>query len=171
MGGHISVSSEPEGPTCFTVTLPLQEGWMETEDRTQDLVYHPPAPHHTHVLLAGPLQHPHGLQQLPETMGCRVTRAADGNELLAMVSNDIPDVIILDSHLGVAEATEVLHRLKRNTVLKAIPVLVTSTAEQPTQLETEADGIIGDTFNYRQMYQVLSPFVQTTQQQYPVSSS
>lgn len=175
MGGHISVRSEPEGLTCFTVTLPLQEGWLENEGQTQEQQYHLPAPYHTHVLLAGPLQHPHGLQNLPETMGCRVSRAADGNEVLAMVSRDIPDVIIMDSHLAAVDATEVLHRLKKNAVLRAIPVLVISTEdqadEQHSKLEAEADGIIGDKFNYKQMYQVLSPFVQATHQQYPVLPS
>lgn len=172
MGGHISVSSEPDGLTNFTVTLPLQEGWGHEEAYTNELPYQPPAPHHTHVLLAGPLQYPQGLQKLPETMGCRVSRAADGNEVLAMVSNDVPDVIIMDSHLSDIDATEVLHRLKKNAILKAIPVLITATQDQSDhQLETEADGVIGDQFNYRQMYQVLSPFVQSTHQQFPVSNS
>ncbi|MBO9633762.1 MAG: hybrid sensor histidine kinase/response regulator [Chitinophagaceae bacterium] len=171
MGGLISVSSEPDGLTCFTVTLPLQEGWMNEEAQINELAYQPPA-YHTHVLLAGPLQHPQGLQKLPETMGCRVSRAADGNEVLAMVSHDMPDVIILDSHLSAIDATEVLHRLKKNAILKAIPVLITARQDRSdTQLEAAADGVIGDQFNYRQMYQVLSPFVQSTQQQFPVSNS
>lgn len=174
MGGHISVDSEPGGTTCFTVTLPLQEGFDQHEYETTEDKYQPP-PNNIHVLLAGPLQYPHGLLKLPETMGCRVSRAADGDEMLEIVSNDLPDVIIMDSQLPSSNAADLLQRLKRNELLKAIPVLVTSmqdkSSPQNSLLEANADGIIGNQFNYRQMYQVLSPFVQATQQQYPVSPS
>jgi CheY-like chemotaxis protein len=159
MGGHICVSSEPDGLTSFTVTLPLLEGEMREEISSEKQYSNNP-----HVLLAGPLRFPQGLQKLPETMGCRVSRVANGNELLNMVSQDVPDVIILDSELHAIEAEEVLHRLKKNAVLRAIPVLVTKghnreDTTDETLLTAGADGIIGDGFNYRELYQVLTPFL------------
>jgi signal transduction histidine kinase/CheY-like chemotaxis protein len=164
MGGHISVNSEAGGLTSFTVMLPLQPGVVEEEIKTLDC--HIPPAHHAHVLLAGPLQQPHGLQSLPETMGCRVSRASDDNEVLAIVSNDLPDVIIMDGQLPGFNVMELLKRLKRNALLKAIPVLVTSvpdkSCKQNNLLEAGADGIIGNQFNYRQLYKLLSPFVRAT---------
>ncbi|NML23778.1 hybrid sensor histidine kinase/response regulator [Pseudoflavitalea sp. G-6-1-2] len=165
MGGQIRVCSEPGAITTFTVTLPLLEGAHPEDMQALPAAKQNSELHHTHVLLAGPLQQPHGLLNLPETMGCRVSRASDGNEVLAMVSNDVPDVIIIDHHLAAIRAEEVLQRLKKNAVLKAIPVLVTSEEDnnEPSAslLAAGADGIIGDRFNYRQLYQALTPFLHT----------
>lgn len=171
MGGQITVQSEPEKLTCFTVTLPLLEGEQAEDEALQPLIplKQSEKTPNMHVLLAGPLQEPHGLQNLPETMGCRVSRAADGNEVLAMVSEDVPDMIIMDSRLTSIRAEEVLQRLKKNAVLRAIPVLVTIGLNQAAP--AGADGIIENKFNYKEMYQVLNSFLQSTQQEFPVSNS
>lgn len=172
MGGQISVQSEPEKLTCFTVTLPLLEGEMAEEE----VGPHPLIPLKPnkqtpimHVLLAGPLKEPPGLQKLPETMGCRVSRAANGNEVLAMVSEDLPDMIIMDGCITSIRAEEVLQRLKKNAVLRAIPVLVTVGHNQA--MPAGADGIIGNEFNYKEMYQVLNSFLRPAEPEYQVSNA
>ena len=58
--------------------------------------------------------------------GHRVLPARDGGEAMALVAAESPDLIILDIMMPVLDGFEVLHRLKADPALQAIPVIILS---------------------------------------------
>jgi two-component system phosphate regulon response regulator PhoB len=63
--------------------------------------------------------------------------AADGMEAMAMARRVRPDVILLDLGLPAGTGWVVLDRLKSNTALACIPVIIVS-AEEPQRAEARA---------------------------------
>lgn len=58
--------------------------------------------------------------------GYNVAVAGDGEEALALISNDPPDVVLLDLLLPKMSGVEVLRTLKQSVQTAAIPVIVLS---------------------------------------------
>jgi two-component system cell cycle response regulator len=59
-----------------------------------------------------------------KSFDCEIIEAANGVEGLAVASREKPDVIILDVTMPVMDGTEMLGRLKSNSDLKSIPVIM-----------------------------------------------
>ncbi len=58
-----------------------------------------------------------------EPLGCRLMTAGDGLSALSLSRRYQPDLILLDIRLPYMDGTEVLSQLKRDSKLKAIPVI------------------------------------------------
>lgn len=59
------------------------------------------------------------------------TRTAEnGLEALAIIGNQLPDLILLDMMMPKMSGFQVLHRLQRHPVMRRIPVFVVSALEQ-----------------------------------------
>jgi DNA-binding response OmpR family regulator len=56
--------------------------------------------------------------------GHQVVRAPDGEEALRLASRELPDLILLDAMMPGVSGFEVLRRLKGNSSLRAIPVIM-----------------------------------------------
>jgi two-component system, OmpR family, phosphate regulon response regulator PhoB len=56
--------------------------------------------------------------------GHQIVRAPDGEEALAQVRREQPDLILLDAMLPGLSGFEVLRRLKGDTALRSIPVIM-----------------------------------------------
>ena len=59
-----------------------------------------------------------------KSFDCEVLEAANGVEGLAVASREKPDVIVLDVTMPVMDGTEMLSRLKSNSDLRSIPVIM-----------------------------------------------
>jgi DNA-binding response OmpR family regulator len=59
-----------------------------------------------------------------EFEGYRVITAADGEEALARVAEELPDVVLLDVMLPKIDGWQVLERLKADERTKAVPVVM-----------------------------------------------
>ena len=56
--------------------------------------------------------------------GHQVVRAPDGEQALSLASRELPDLILLDAMMPGVSGFEVLRRLKGDTSLRAIPVIM-----------------------------------------------
>ena len=81
-----------------------------------------------------------------EAEGFRVSRAADGEEALLLVDEDMPDIIVLDWMMPNVSGIEVCRRLKMRTDTRAIPVIMLSARSEEVDkvrgLETGADDYV-----------------------------
>ncbi len=81
-----------------------------------------------------------------EAEGFDVSRAADGEEALLLVSEDLPDVIVLDWMMPNLSGIEVCRRLKIKPETRAIPVIMLSARSEEVDkvrgLETGADDYV-----------------------------
>ena len=77
------------------------------------------------------------VQRALGTFNCQILEAQNGVEGLAAVNSEKPDLIILDITMPVMTGIEMLQRLKSETELKAIPVIML-TAESGKEAVTKA---------------------------------
>lgn len=76
--------------------------------------------------------------------GFRVLCARDGAEGIALVSSEIPDLVLLDLHLPLVDGGEVLRRLKAEPTTSRVPVVVLSGVTDAEAIRrTVADGADG----------------------------
>jgi DNA-binding response OmpR family regulator len=75
--------------------------------------------------------------------GHEVIRAASGDVALDLAGSDRPDLIVLDVMMPVLDGFEVLAALKRDTSLKAIPVIMlTAKGQERDVLNGLAEGAV-----------------------------
>ena len=67
--------------------------------------------------------------------GYLVTTASNGLEALKCLSNEIPDIILLDLMMPVMDGFKVLQAVKSDERLKAIPVIIFSAKGAPEEIE------------------------------------
>ncbi|MCE8007896.1 phosphate regulon transcriptional regulator PhoB [Aestuariivita sp.] len=81
-----------------------------------------------------------------EAEGFRVVKAADGDEALLQVEEQVPDVIVLDWMLPGVSGIEVCRRIKMRSELRRIPVIMLSARSEEVDrvrgLETGADDYV-----------------------------
>jgi two-component system, OmpR family, phosphate regulon response regulator PhoB len=68
------------------------------------------------------------VSKIMETRGHRVSVARDGDEALAQVRAEPPDVVVLDLNLPKVDGVEVCRQLKADAATKAIPVVMMTAA-------------------------------------------
>ena len=84
------------------------------------------------------------MSRLLSEAGYTTTVAADGEEGLAMVAKEKPDLVLLDLVLPKVDGKEVLKRIKSDPATKNIPVFVLSNlSADADQRETVALGAAG----------------------------
>jgi CheY-like chemotaxis protein len=67
-----------------------------------------------------------------ERAGLHVTVAQDGEEALALIKTDVPDIILLDLIMPKMNGFEVLKALKADPAYASIPVVILSNLSQST---------------------------------------
>jgi CheY-like chemotaxis protein len=72
-----------------------------------------------------------------------MSSAADGEEALRVAREKLPDLILLDMLLPKMSGPEVLLALKKDSLTKAIPVVVISGLSQKNAERLQADGAAG----------------------------
>jgi two-component system, cell cycle response regulator len=74
------------------------------------------------------------LQRLLGERGYRVAAAADGEQALAAVGREVPDVVLLDHELPGLDGMAVLDRLRADDELAAVPVIMLTQIADPDLL-------------------------------------
>lgn len=75
--------------------------------------------------------------------GYAVSSAADGEEALRMAGERLPDLILLDMLLPKLSGPDVLLALKKDSLTKAIPVVVMTGLSQKNAARLQEDGAFG----------------------------
>jgi CheY-like chemotaxis protein len=76
-----------------------------------------------------------GYTQLLTGAGYRVARAGNGYEALAEVSRETPSIILLDLKLPKLDGWDLLQRLKADTAVASVPIIVVTGDALPTHHE------------------------------------
>jgi len=75
--------------------------------------------------------------------GYEMSSAADGEEALLLAREKLPDLILLDMLLPKMSGLEVLAALKKDALIKAIPVVVITGMSQKNAARLQGDGAAG----------------------------
>jgi len=67
-----------------------------------------------------------------------VSSARNGEEALRMMEDERPDVILLDTNMPVMDGIELLERMRRNAVMKDIPVIMVTALCQKQDIAAAA---------------------------------
>jgi signal transduction histidine kinase/ActR/RegA family two-component response regulator len=128
MNGTIQVVSTPLRYTTFTVTLPLVEGKLRNVPvEEDDSAEESNKLQGKKILIA----EDNGLSAIMlkkhvNDLGCKGSSVGNGLELLQSAERDMPDIIIMDYHMPVMDGEETIHHLKKNPLLRHIPVIVST---------------------------------------------
>ena len=76
--------------------------------------------------------------------GMTVVAAGDGEEALALIRSERPDLILLDLLMPKMTGIEVLRALKADAAIRDIPVLILSNSSRELEMhDAEALGVVG----------------------------
>jgi DNA-binding response OmpR family regulator len=75
---------------------------------------------------------------------CEVVTATNGQEGLAKATSEKPDLILLDTNMPVMNGHEMLERLRSDTALKDIPVIMLTARCEPQDIATASSHGVSD---------------------------
>jgi two-component system, cell cycle response regulator DivK len=86
---------------------------------------------------------------------CEITEAEDGEQALAAIAKERPDLILMGIHLPIMDGYTVTRRIKANPALRSIPIIaVTSHAldgEEQTARAAGCDDYVAEPYSPRQL--------------------
>lgn len=127
MGGNINVRSVPGKGTTFTVTLPLLTVTANSALRgihEEEQFIH--LSHTSILIIEDDKMSQMILSRFLCGLGSRVMQAEDGVQGLLLARASRPDIIILDSHIPGMSGKDTLAQIRKDPLLKNIPVIIAS---------------------------------------------
>jgi DNA-binding response OmpR family regulator len=152
--GSISVESEPEKGSCFTVVLPLRKTSAEAEEEPVEIVTAPvngekangTSNHNGHkrttVLLVE--DNDDFRFYLKDNLSAfyNIQEASNGKEAWQLVTTTPPDLVVSDIMMPEMNGIELSKKIRNNSQTSHIPViLLTAMASEEQQLEGFASGV------------------------------
>ena len=172
--GTLSVSSEPDQQTCFTIELPLGNAHLAPNERRNDPAETPsagqrsglwdetdPAPpaippdthHKQSVLVIEDNEDLNWLLEQKLRTSYAVYTATDGEEGLRVAFEHVPDLIVCDVMLPRKDGLSVVAILKADFRTSHIPIIILTAKSTPEQqtigIETGVDAYITKPFNLK----------------------
>jgi len=147
MDGDITVESEPEGGSTFTIRLPSRVDPMEAA-RASATVTGPQGPDASHPVLVidDDANSRDLLQRTLESDGHAVVTASGGEEGLELARRVVPSLITLDVMMPVMDGFEFMERLREHETAGDVPVIVLTakdlTPEEERFLEAHTRSVI-----------------------------
>lgn len=168
MDGIIIAESSPTGINSFKITFPLVVGKIADlqpeipeEDDITDLS-------DIHAIVAEDNEMSAALiSRFLKQIGCSVCLTANGAEVLEESQKRIPDIIIMDYHMDIMDGKDTLIRLKKDPLLKNIPVIIATgdafLESRELMMAAGASAFIEKPIDYKSLIKVLN------QQLHPLS--
>ncbi|MEM7028956.1 MAG: response regulator [Chloroflexota bacterium] len=171
-GGGVSVESEPDQGSRFTVSLP----WPpedQTESRASALKpeqpkLDPPSRRpnisngHTPPSVLVVEDNEHNIDTLQEYLshyGYRMITAYDGSEALDLVSEEIPDVILMDIQIPGMDGLEATKQMRADKTLNTVPIIALTGLAMPGDKErciaAGADDYLSKPFSLKKLIAVI----------------
>ena len=79
------------------------------------------------------------LKAVLESSGYRVLTAVDGQEALARLREEIPDLVVSDVQMPRMDGLELTRRIREDKALAALPVVLVTSLDSPTDREQGVD--------------------------------
>ncbi len=136
LGGHVTVKSEVEKGSVFTLTLPkvsqkgIQKSSYSHQTESTKKIEKTSETHKTVLIIDDDVKFHEEIQNSLEKAGYTVIHAFNGEEGLSLARNKIPDVIVLDIIMPIMDGWTTLSSLKSNPSLEKIPVIVMSIIDE-----------------------------------------
>jgi signal transduction histidine kinase/ActR/RegA family two-component response regulator len=159
-GGKAEIESAPGRGTTVSVWLPC----VEPQDETPEPPAEParPLPAGLRVLLVEPDPAVRdSTAAMLDTLGCEVREAASASDVLAQLSDEPPDVFVLNHALNAITGIDLARQLRRNGV--HTPIVLTAGDSKPNGSENDPSlGIehLVKPFELRQLQQAISAALQ-----------
>lgn len=135
-GGSVTLTSEPEQGSRFTVTLPWTASDNERAPNPDTAPQAPSWRQAPHVLVVDDDEATVALYaEYLVTLGCHVTTARTGMEALTRVREQLPNIMVLDIRLPELDGIGVLERLRDEPATMALPVLAVTALAMPDDRE------------------------------------
>src|SRR6185295_6863165 len=91
------------------------------------------------------------LREILDPMGYQVEEAADGEEALASVAKNVPDMVLLDLVMPKRDGYEVCREMKNDPLTRLVPIIVLTTLDLMTDklkaIDIGADDFLNKPFN------------------------
>jgi signal transduction histidine kinase/CheY-like chemotaxis protein len=178
-GGGVSLMSEPGKGSRFTITLPWTREYQEWETlltaQDSDTAFPariipdaddlPITGHDEHILLVD--DDTTGSAIISDYLrrcGYRVTHAVSGEEAMAVIRKELPDLAIIDLRLREGmDGLEIVRRLRQNIATSDLPIIVLTALAMPgdreRSLEAGADAYLGKPVRLRQLVEEITGLV------------
>ncbi|TFH38492.1 MAG: response regulator [Chrysiogenales bacterium] len=167
MGGDITVRSEPDRGSCFTVSITVQKGGdarvkKRLEERRVAGVR--PGQDTYRVLVADDNEDNRALiRELLAPVGFQIEEAADGEEAIEKFKSWSPHIILMDMRMPVTSGYEAIVRIKDMKGGKETPIVaVTASAfaeDREKVLNWGADGYLRKPFKDHELFDFLKTFL------------
>jgi signal transduction histidine kinase/ActR/RegA family two-component response regulator len=172
LGGKVTLESTVGTGSTFTVTLPLIAGNSNQTDHEQNMLSYF---HHKSVLVIDDDKMSSTiLSHFLSDAGIDIQIATDGVTGLAAADLKTPDLIILDTQMPGMDGIETLKRIKADSLLMDIPVIIVSgdafTETSNHFLALGANDYISKPIEYKQLCEVIGKYLGLKEER-PVSSS
>jgi PAS domain S-box-containing protein len=135
MGGRIEVESRPGTGSCFAVVLPRARHAPGERAAGGGPATPPVAATTAQRTVLYAEDNPMNVELVRELMrlrpGWRLVVARDGREALRLARSEVPDLLLLDMHLGDMTGLDVRRRLGADAALAALPCVALSADAMP----------------------------------------
>jgi len=125
LGGKITVSSTPKEGTVFTLYMPLTAGQAETQDVQPAAAFADYSGKKVLICEDDEISRLY-LAKFLERTGCATLLADNGANAINLAQQEIPDLIILDSHMPVMSGKETITHIRKHPQLGHLPIIVIS---------------------------------------------
>jgi signal transduction histidine kinase/FixJ family two-component response regulator len=170
MGGQIQVKSQVGSGSefFFTINLPLVADWAQQQRELDgcDRIVGYTGTQQTILIIDDRWENRAVLLNLLEPLGFRIIEAANGQEGVACLHAERPDLVVMDLAMPVMDGFEFLQRIRSSDTFKDIKVIVSSASvsqiDQQMAIDSGGDDFLAKPVNAQELFLLLPQYLTIT---------